>query len=179
MEFAKIVISSVISVGTLWLVVHVAPVVAQSESKTLKNVRGVDGISLIGSVCRGTYEVSDSRADNGYGAFKFEFSERDGQLSLNQSGQSGMVAYRNAMDPKFELENIGVAQKLEVNGNKVVVVTPRGATYEFELGSGGTLRGTVDPRKIPGREGWSVAKVEGKCVALTPVASLPESSRKP
>jgi hypothetical protein len=98
------------------------------------------------------------------GAFKFEFAEADGLLAVNHSSKFGLDAYNKAMNPALELETIGTAKTLEVDGSKITVVSATGSKWELDLKTDGTLKGTVDPRGIPGRENWSVARVDAKCI---------------
>jgi len=149
--------------GALWPLLAGVPASGQTGPANLTNVRATDPGRLIGSLCRGTFWVPGSQAETGMGAFRFEFFERDGLLSVNQSSKFGLDAYNRAMSPALELETIGAAKSLEVDGNNVTVVGATGGKWNLELKTDGALKGTVDPRGVPGRENWSIARVDAKC----------------
>jgi hypothetical protein len=134
-----------------------------TQKKTLANVKGVDPAALAGMVCSGTFEVPSSRSNNSQGAFQFELSEVDGRLALRHSSKLGFVAYRDAINGQFNLENIGFAPTVEVDGRKIRFVTALGTKWDLTFEEGNTIAGTADPRGMRGREKWDVAQVSGAC----------------
>jgi hypothetical protein len=136
---------------------------AAAEEKNLKNVRGINAVLLVGTVCSGTYEVPGSRSDKDHGAFKIEFFEADDLLRVSHSSLMGYVAYRDVLTGKAVLDSSGPAPVLQVDGNKMSFLTGLGSKWDVVLKDGGTLTGTADPRGMPGRQNWEVAAVDGKC----------------
>jgi hypothetical protein len=134
-----------------------------TTGQALSNVKGMDAARLVGSQCRATFWVPGSRSETGSGAVGLEFSEANGLLSLVTSSRFGADAYRKAMDLSLELQPVGPARTLEVDGDKVMFVDAKGGKFQLGLKADGTFKGTVDPRGTPGRENWNVANVEGKC----------------
>lgn len=157
--------------GAILLLTAIVPLCsAQTEPKTLKNVRGMDAAKLVGSECRGTFAVPDSQSATGMGAFRFEFTEQDGSLAANLSSQWGAEAFKNAMAPDVKLGTRSTQSRLEAIDNKMTYVSASGTKWEFDVAGDGSLVGTVDPRAVPGRQSWSVANLVGRCSAVMSAA---------
>jgi hypothetical protein len=127
---------------------------------------------LAGKVCRGTYRIDHAGpSENDWGGYQYRFFMKGDVLAVRWWSGRGRVTYekfaaevakKHLTDEVAWLQDLGEVSPVAIDGRHVNMTSPMGALLTLEF-DGEYLEGTVDPRKIPGRESWVVAKVKLLC----------------
>lgn len=129
---------------------------------------------IAGKLCRGTFKVPGSTADRGMGSFQFRFTSvttgtvvhlwrgwgPDDFAKLTAEVDSGKLG-----QDLTGFEDIGDNNNVSVEGTRLKFRNAGGAQFDLTV-NGSEIRGSVDPRGIPGRENWSIAEVRMRCTPL-------------
>ncbi len=113
---------------------------------------------LVGKTCFGSFD-SGNQKTNSKGGFRFKFSNEAPNLSAQMWSAFGEEAFKDK-GRTLPLGQPVTSQRIEIDGLKVLLVTPSGVRFDFQKAGTGFV-GEVDAR--PRFPNASVGKAEFGC----------------